>query len=97
MIIPGRTNQTGHGLIPALSRNVPVEYYVLSHVEFAGAIVGSLADKPIHEAVIDENGNRYHFAGLASRDANGRYDVFSLKTGEWIVEPGLIYRTHGQG
>ena len=91
MIIPGRANQTGYSLIPARSRNFPVEYYILSHVAFAGAVVGSLADQPIRETVIDEAGQRYRFAGLACRDSNGRYDVFSLQAGEWIVEPGLIY------
>lgn len=89
MIIPGRI--VGDGLVSSVSPNFPIEYYILSHIEFAGGVIGSLTDRPIYEIVIDDAGTRYHFAGLACRDANGRYDVFSLKTGEWIVEPGLVY------
>jgi hypothetical protein len=31
------------------------------------------------------------YAGIAPRFRSGRYDIESLRPGEWIVEPGLIY------
>ncbi len=73
------------------SRNTPVEYYILANVSAAGPVVGYLADKPIAEAVTDHSGNRYHYVGLASRERGGRFDVGALRSGEWIVEPGLVY------
>lgn len=81
------------GFHPAhkVSRNFPVEYYILAGLEFRGAIVGYLSDRPIREIAIDAEGLRYRFVGIALRDVNGRYDVFSLEHGEWIVEPGLVY------
>jgi hypothetical protein len=82
-----------------VSRNFPVEYYILAGLEFRGAIVGYLSDRPIREIAVDADGLRYRFVGIAQRDINGRYDVFSLERGEWIVEPGLIYavdQEHGR-
>lgn len=56
-----------------------------------GSVVGFIDDHPISEAVIDEAGHRYSFAGIAPRRSDGSYDVKSLHEGEWIVEPGLVY------
>jgi hypothetical protein len=42
--------------------------------------------------VVDASGHRYRFAGVAPRAADGRIDVEGLRTGEWIVQPGLVYR-----
>jgi hypothetical protein len=53
--------------------------------------VGYLADCPIPGAVRDQTGHRYSYDGLAPRDSGGRFDVESLRPGEWIVEPGLVY------
>ncbi|MGV1759651.1 hypothetical protein ACQZ6F_25270 [Rhizobium sp. A22-96] len=39
----------------------------------------------------DAYGRRYYFVGVAQRDRAGRIDVLSLKEGEWIVSPNLIY------
>ena len=81
------------GFNPAhkVSRNFPVEYYILTGLYFRGVVVGYFSGQPIREIAVDEEGQRYRFAGIAPRDINGRYDVFSLERGEWIVEPGLIY------
>ena len=74
-----------------ISRRLPVEYFLLANVRFDGATIGYLAGKPIYEAVIDADGVSYDFAGVAPRDASGRFDVAALRRGEWIVQPGLVY------
>jgi hypothetical protein len=82
------------------ARSIPFEYYILRIPETAAtqpgvesAIVGYLADRPILGTVIESTGGRFRYVGLAPRLADGRYDVESLSPGEWIVEPGLIYRS----
>ncbi|CAN7574937.1 hypothetical protein [Mesorhizobium sp. LjNodule214] len=84
------------------TRSVPIEYYTLriagpagSQASVESAIVGYLADRPIFGSVTDISGTRYRYVGLAARLSDGRYDVESLSPGEWIVEPGLIYRSEG--
>lgn len=72
-------------------RGVPVEYFILSNLRSEGATIGHLAGKPIPETVVDASGHCYRFAGVAPRAADGRFDVESLRTGEWIVQPGLVY------
>ena len=80
------------------TRSVPIEYYILQTAaratpqsEMGSVVVGYLADRPIF--VVDSTGSRYRYVGLASRLPDGRYDVQALSPGEWIVEPGLIYRS----
>ena len=80
-------------------RSFPFEYYILKIVDPSaegpgGCIVcGHLADRPIFATVIDSSGDRYHYVGLASRLSDGQFDVESLSPGEWIVDPGLIYKS----
>lgn len=80
-------------LLPSMigHKNMPIEYFVLANARSEGPVVGHLADLPIHETVVDAWGVRYHYAGLAPRDADGRFDVDCLRAGEWIVRPGFIY------
>jgi hypothetical protein len=73
-------------------RRVPIEYFILANLRFEGAVEGFIDDQPIWQIAIDENGIRYHYVGIAPRDSEGRFDVACLRTGEWIVQPGLIYR-----
>jgi hypothetical protein len=73
----------------------PVDYHILIEPRPAGPVVGFLAGKPIPEAVVDLFGRRYVYAGVAPRRRNGQYDADALGRGEWIVEPGLIYRHAG--
>jgi hypothetical protein len=78
------------------SRNLPIEYYILDDRRLdarqaEGSVVGYLADRPIAGTVVDASGHRYRYAGLAPRLSDGRFDVGSLRPGEWIVKPGLIY------
>jgi len=69
----------------------PVEYFILVEPRPDGPIIGRYAGHAIAEAVVDYFGRRFTYAGIAPRLRNGRYDVDSLRAGEWIVEPGLIY------
>lgn len=75
-----------------MSRALPVEYFILAGISFRGDIVGSLDGRPIHDIAVDESGRQYRFAGVAPKTAGGRYNVIALSEGEWIVEPGLLYR-----
>jgi hypothetical protein len=70
----------------------PIEDVFLIEPRPAGPVVGFLAGNPIAEAVVDYFGHRYVYAGVAPRRHNGRYDPDALGRGEWIVEPGLVYR-----
>jgi hypothetical protein len=73
-------------------RSFPIEYYILRNAgPNEGPIVGYLAGQPILGSVVDPLGRRYRFAGLAPRLRDGQFDVASLRPGEWIVEPGLVY------
>lgn len=74
-----------------VSRSIPHEYFLLNAAKAAGPVVGHLRGKPISAVVIDRNGGRYRFVGVAGRDGRGRLDVLSLKQGEWIVAPDLVY------
>ena len=74
-----------------IGRGVPTEYFILSDLRTEGATIGHLAGNPIVETVIDASGHRYRYVGVASRAADGRFDVDALRTGEWIVRPGLVY------
>ncbi len=68
------------------------EHSILTDACPIGLSVGFYAGRPISGTVIDERGHEYIYVGLARRMNNGQYDVDSLAAGEWIVEPGLIYR-----
>jgi hypothetical protein len=77
-------------------RSKPVEYFMLANTRSEGPVIGRLADEPIRETVVDQWGSRYRYAGLAPRDPNGRFAVDRLRTGEWIVAPGLLYVSEDQ-
>lgn len=76
---------------PKQSRRIPTEYFILANVRFEGQVVGYLAGRPIRETAIDGSDLRYRFVGVAARNAAGGPDVHSLRKGEWIVQPGLVY------
>lgn len=84
-------NQIGLKLAPKVGRSFPTEYFILANIQSEGGIIGHFDGKPIAETLVDRNGSRYHFSGVAPRCIDGRFDVESLRAGEWIVEPGLIY------
>jgi len=74
-----------------VSRSLPHEYFVLTPAQKTGPVIGHLDGRPIAAAVIDRDGGRYRFVGVAARDRRGRLDVTALKPGEWIVTPDLVY------
>ena len=57
-----------------------------------GAVIGYFAGEPISECVIDAFGRRFAYIGLAIRRRDGQFDAAQLKAGEFIAEPGLVYR-----
>ena len=69
-----------------------VDYHMVVEPCPAGSTIGYLAGTPISEVVTDLFGRRFTYAGAAPRKGNGTYDVDSLRSGEFIVEPGLLYR-----
>ena len=83
-------------LTSGVSHRVPTEYFVLANLREQGTVIGRLADHPIADTVVDASGLRYHFVGVAPRDRSGRFDVEALRTGEWIVQPGLVYAADGK-
>jgi hypothetical protein len=79
----------------AVSKNRPVEYFLLIEPRDDGPVIGYFGGRPIPAAVIDYSGRRYSYAGVAPRRRSGTYDVDALQPGEWLIEPGLIYRHDG--
>ncbi len=70
----------------------PIEYFMLYDVKPTGQSVGLYANRQIPESVVDDFGRSYVFAGIAPRRQNGDFDVDALRTGEFILKPGLLYR-----
>ena len=68
------------------------EFFILANVQPEGSVLGRLGELAIPARVIDEDGHRYAFEGVVVRRPNGRFDVRTLRPGEWIVRPGLVYR-----
>jgi hypothetical protein len=81
----------------AMSRLSPlnhdlVDCHILVEPRPDGPVIGFFAGQPIAEAVVDPFGRRFVYEGVAPRRRNGQYDVRSLRKGEWIAEPGLVYQ-----
>lgn len=74
-----------------VSRNVPHEYFTLAVEKAEGPVVAHRHGKPIFATVIDRQGRRYRYIGVAVRDGGGRLEVLALRNGEWIVPPDLVY------
>jgi hypothetical protein len=73
----------------------PLDYFLLRDAIREGATVATFAGEPVAEAVRDAHGRRFLFAGLAPRRRDGRYDLAALHAGEFILQPGLVYRWEG--
>jgi hypothetical protein len=67
-------------------------YLVVTDVRSDGPILGKYGEHKIAATVADYFGRRYGYVGIAVRQPSGRYDADALKPGEWIVEPGLVYK-----
>ena len=70
----------------------PVDYVILRNVISAGPVIGQYAGTDIVSEIKDEYGRAYVYAGVALRKWNGKFDTACLAAGEFILEPGLIYR-----
>jgi hypothetical protein len=70
----------------------PVEFVIIPGARADGAVIGSINGFEIPEFVLDEFGRRYEYVGLASRRWNGKFDSDVLRAGEFIAEPGLVYK-----
>ena len=57
-----------------------------------GGIIGRFGALPIAETVCDRFDRTFVFVGAAPRRRDGTYSVEQLNDGEFIVEPGLVYR-----
>jgi hypothetical protein len=78
--------------VAALSHSRPIEYSMLYDTKPAGPVIGTYGGVEIAEAVIDAFGRRFVYAGIALRQSNGRFDDRALGPGEFILQPGLVYR-----
>jgi hypothetical protein len=70
----------------------PVEYFIVHDATPRGPRLGRYADHEIAESIVDSFGRRYVYAGIAPRCWNGQFDVDALQPGEFILQPGLVYR-----
>ena len=77
-------------------RSFPTEYLVLPRTSDIGPTIGYIGARPIAERVLDQWGQRYVYCGLAPRLPSGAINLKLIRLGEWIVEPGLLYRLDSQ-
>jgi hypothetical protein len=68
------------------------DYSVIVDPQPEGAVIGYFAGKPISEQVVDMFGRHFTYVGVASCRRDGDFDVDHLRAGEFIAEPGLVYR-----
>jgi hypothetical protein len=68
------------------------EYHMIVDPRPAGPAIGVYAERPFSASVADSFGRRFAYAGVAPRRSNGQYDLGALRAGEFIMEPGLLYR-----
>jgi hypothetical protein len=76
------------------TKSIPLAYFVLQ-ADGEGPVIGYLDGRPIPATVVDRDGLRYSYAGLAPRWRDGRLNVDSLGPNAWIVAPGFIYLLQG--
>jgi hypothetical protein len=69
------------------------DYFILDDPSATGPVIGTYAGRPFTAAVVDDLGRRFVFAGIAPRRRDGTFDTDMLSDGEWIVQPGLVYRS----
>ncbi len=79
-------------MLASTRRARPLEYSILHNPRAAGPVIGKLGGKEFTEYVYDEFDRLFVFSGAAPRRLNGEFNDDALKTGEFIVLPGLVYR-----
>ena len=75
--------------------NRPIEWSMVHNARATGPSIGYYADREIAESVVDEFGRCFFYVGVAPRKQNGAFNVDALAAGEFILQPGLIYRCAG--
>jgi len=68
------------------------EFHMMVDPRPTGQTIGVYRDRPFSESVADYFGRHFTYSGIAPRRTNGQYDPAALREGEFIVEPGLLYR-----
>jgi hypothetical protein len=81
--------------IAVQTRSQTLEYSTLNGAKPAGAKIGFFAGEPIFDSVIDGHGRRFTYVGAAVRGADGQLNPETLRKGEFILLPGLVYRFAG--
>jgi hypothetical protein len=76
----------------ALDGHRRAEFFMLRQAVPTGPVIGFYSGALIHQSIADEWGRRYTFVGIATFRRRGVYDCDALKTAEFILAPGLIYR-----
>jgi hypothetical protein len=69
----------------------PDIYSIMIAPSPAGPVIGYYHGLPIAERVVDQFGRRFTYFGIIGRRRDGQYDVDRLKSGQFIVEPGIVY------
>jgi hypothetical protein len=70
----------------------PIEYSILHDVKPTGPSLGVYNESEIPDSVVDDCGRRFVYVGVAPRRWNGQFDGDTLRPGEFILRPGLVYR-----
>ncbi len=73
-----------------------LEYSMLHNIKPEGPVIGRLDGREFSEFIQDEFGRIFSYSGVAPRRSNGQFDDAALKDGEFIVQPGLIYKYRGK-
>jgi hypothetical protein len=72
-------------------RPYPREFFMLRDTRSVGTVIGHYDGHDIAEKIIDCDGNRYTYHGLARYRLDGRLDLEALKPGQYVVEPCFVY------
>lgn len=83
-------------MLASTRRARDLDYSILLNTEPEGPVIGRLDGRDFSEFVRDEYGRLFVYSGVAPRRIDGQFDQDALKTGEFIVPPGLIYRYRGK-
>jgi len=84
-----------HRLQPLPPPQRPDIFSIMVEPRPVGPVIGFYRDRPIAERVVDLFGRRFTYAGVIGRRRDGQYDVDRLKSGQFIVEPGVVYDLEG--
>ncbi|HWA42210.1 MAG TPA: hypothetical protein VHA10_03300 [Hypericibacter adhaerens] len=69
-----------------------IDFHVIVDPTVDGPVIGFYGEQPIAAAILDHAGRRLVFHGIAPLRRDGGYDVTLLRAGEFVIEPGFVYR-----